>query len=118
MSPYEKNKQNDLLASTAPYFFLPQIYWTCPMEDVDSFEMEFYELVNTPSNNVRSELCGQIQDIMQQSLELHNLTPNTEYLFKVRAINDNGPGQWSDICKVPCLLILRWFGLKFTIQLD
>ena len=44
---------------------------------------------------------------MQQNLELHNLTPNTEYLFKVRAINDNGPGQWSDICKVLYTLFLR-----------
>ena len=69
--------------------------------------MEFYELINSPPNNVRTELCGQIRDIMQQNLELHNLTPNTEYLFKVRAINDNGPGQWSDICKVPCTLFLR-----------
>lgn len=70
--------------------------------------MEFYELITSPPNNVRTELCGQIQDITQQNLELHNLTPNTEYLFKVRAINDNGPGQWSDICKVLCMLFLRW----------
>lgn len=69
--------------------------------------MEFYELITTPPNNVRTELCGQIRDIMQQNLELHNLTPNTEYLFKVRAINDNGPGQWSDICKVLCTYFLR-----------
>lgn len=84
-----------------------QVYWTCPTEDVDAFEMEFYELVTSPPNNVRTELCGQIRDIMQQSLELHNLTPNTEYLFKVRAVNDSGPGQWSDICKVLCTRFLR-----------
>ncbi|XP_055978050.1 tripartite motif-containing protein 42 [Sorex fumeus] len=89
-----------VIYQTLVYPRAAKIYWTCPTEDVDSFEMEFYELVNTPPNNVRTELCGQVQDIMQQSLELHNLTPNTEYLFKVRAINDNGPGQWSDICKV------------------
>ncbi|XP_035133661.1 tripartite motif-containing protein 42 isoform X2 [Callithrix jacchus] len=77
-----------------------KVYWTCPTEDVDSFEMEFYEVITSPPNNVQMELCGQIRDIMQQNLELHNLTPNTEYVFKVRAINDNGPGQWSDICKV------------------
>lgn len=75
--------------------------------------MEFYELINSPPNNVQTELCAQIRDIMQQNLELHNLTPNTEYLFKVRAINDNGPGQWSDICKVPGTLFLSW---KFFIH--
>ncbi|XP_032265092.1 tripartite motif-containing protein 42 [Phoca vitulina] len=89
-----------VIYQTLVYPRAAKVYWTCPTEDVDSFEMEFYELITTPPNNVRTELCGQIRDIMQQSLELHNLTPNTEYLFKVRAINDNGPGQWSDICKV------------------
>ncbi|KAL6038184.1 hypothetical protein STEG23_030952, partial [Scotinomys teguina] len=88
-----------VIYQTLVYPRAAKVYWTCPTEDVDSFEMEFYELVTTPSNNVQTELCGQIRDIMQQNLELHNLTPNTEYLFKVRAINDNGPGQWSDICK-------------------
>ncbi|XP_006900404.1 PREDICTED: tripartite motif-containing protein 42 [Elephantulus edwardii] len=77
-----------------------KIYWTCPMEDVDCFEMEFYETVTHSPDDMQTELCGQIRDIMQQNLELHNLTPNTEYLFKVRAINENGPGQWSDFCKV------------------
>nr|KAF6421435.1 tripartite motif containing 42 [Molossus molossus] len=89
-----------VIYQTLVYPRAAKVYWTCPTEDVDSFEMEFYELVCSPPNNVRTELCGQIRDIMQQSLELHNLTPNTEYLFKVRAINDNGPGQWSDVCKV------------------
>lgn len=89
-------------------FISLQVYWTCPAEDVVSFEMEFYELINSPPNNVQAEFCGQIQDIMQQNVELHNLTPNTEYFFKVRAINNKGPGQWSDICKVLCTLFLRF----------
>ena len=79
--------------------------------------MEFYELVTTPPNNVQTELCGQIRDIMQQNLELHNLTPNTEYLFKVRAINNNGPGQWSDICKVLCIFFFSDFLCKLWMQL-
>ncbi|KAK2498038.1 hypothetical protein MC885_017949 [Smutsia gigantea] len=101
---------------------LPQlVYWTCPAEDMDSFEMEFYELINSPPNSVQTELCGRIQDIMPQTVELHNLTPNTEYLFKVRAINNNGPGQWSDICKVKekkniksaqsCTAMVMFFGI-------
>uniref|UniRef100_A0A8C9A7R6 Tripartite motif containing 42 n=1 Tax=Prolemur simus TaxID=1328070 RepID=A0A8C9A7R6_PROSS len=89
-----------VIYQTLVYPRAAKVYWTCPTEDVDSFEMEFYEVITSPPNNVRTELCGQIQDIMQQNLELHNLTPNTEYLFKVRAINENGPGQWSDVCKV------------------
>nr|BAK62666.1 tripartite motif-containing protein 42 [Pan troglodytes] len=89
-----------VIYQTLVYPRAAKVYWTCPAEDVDSFEMEFYEVITSPPNNVQMELCGQIRDIMQQNLELHNLTPNTEYVFKVRAINDNGPGQWSDICKV------------------
>ncbi|XP_011916668.1 PREDICTED: tripartite motif-containing protein 42 [Cercocebus atys] len=89
-----------VIYQTLVYPRAAKVYWTCPTEDVDSFEMEFYEVITSPPNNVQMELCGQIRDIMQQNLELHNLTPNTEYVFKVRAINDNGPGQWSDICKV------------------
>ncbi|KAI5135964.1 Tripartite Motif-Containing Protein 42 [Manis pentadactyla] len=85
-----------------------KVYWTCPAEDVVSFEVEFYELINSPPNNVQAELCGQIQDIMQQNVELHNLTPNTEYFFKVRAINNKGPGQWSDICK----MLGTWTGME------
>uniref|UniRef100_A0A2K6M3M6 Tripartite motif containing 42 n=1 Tax=Rhinopithecus bieti TaxID=61621 RepID=A0A2K6M3M6_RHIBE len=89
-----------VIYQTLVYPRAAKVYWTCPTEDVDSFEMEFYEVITSPPNNVQMELCGQIRDIMQQNVELHNLTPNTEYVFKVRAINDNGPGQWSDICKV------------------
>ncbi|EHB17691.1 Tripartite motif-containing protein 42 [Heterocephalus glaber] len=89
-----------IIYQTLVYPTAIKVYWTCPAEDVESFEMEFYELVTTPPNSVQTELCGQIWDIMQQSLELHNLTPSTEYMFKIRTINDNGPGQWSDVCKV------------------
>ncbi|XP_039345899.1 tripartite motif-containing protein 42 isoform X2 [Mauremys reevesii] len=78
-----------------------KIYWTCPTEDVDFFNVEFYEVVSvSPDNIVQTQLAGEMHGIKHQNLEIHNLDPNTEYLFKVRAININGPGQWSDICKV------------------
>ncbi|NXS48389.1 TRI42 protein, partial [Balaeniceps rex] len=63
-----------------------KIYWTCPTEDVDFFEAEFYEVADIgPDNIVQTQLAGQLSKIQQQNLEIHNLDPNTEYLFKVRA---------------------------------
>uniref|UniRef100_A0A8D0HTG7 Tripartite motif containing 42 n=1 Tax=Sphenodon punctatus TaxID=8508 RepID=A0A8D0HTG7_SPHPU len=78
-----------------------KIYWTCPTEDVVSFDIDYYEVVDiSPDNVVRTQLAGILQWIKHQNLEIHHLNPNTEYLFKVRAFNSNGPGQWSEICKV------------------
>lgn len=89
-------------------FFSSQIYWTCPIEDVDFFEVEFYEVVGIGSDNiVQTQLDGQLSKIQQQNLEIRNLDPNTEYLFKVRAVNKSGEGEWSEICKV--LYILHIF---------
>lgn len=82
-------------------FFSSQIYWTCPVEDVDFFEVEFYEVVGIgPDNTVQTQLDGKLSKILQQNLEIHNLDSNTEYLFKVRAVNKSGQGEWSESCKV------------------
>ncbi|KFW85319.1 Tripartite motif-containing protein 42 [Phalacrocorax carbo] len=78
-----------------------KIYWTCPTEEVDFFEAEFYEVASIgPDNIVQTQLAGQLSKIQQQNLEIQNLDPNTEYLFKVRAVNASGRGEWSEICKV------------------
>ncbi|XP_034989662.1 tripartite motif-containing protein 42 [Zootoca vivipara] len=81
---------------------LAKIYWTCPTEEVDSFEVAYYEVVDEEAaeNLIQPQLVGVLTGIAQQNLEIHNLTPNTEYLFKVRAVNEYGPGPWSEICKV------------------
>uniref|UniRef100_A0A8C4YHZ9 Tripartite motif containing 42 n=1 Tax=Gopherus evgoodei TaxID=1825980 RepID=A0A8C4YHZ9_9SAUR len=90
-----------IIYQTLVYPRAAKIYWTCPTEDVDFFNVEFYEVVSvSPDNIVQTQLAGELHGIKHQNLEIHNLDPNTEYLFKVRAININGPGQWSDICKV------------------
>uniref|UniRef100_A0A674JGQ7 Tripartite motif containing 42 n=1 Tax=Terrapene triunguis TaxID=2587831 RepID=A0A674JGQ7_9SAUR len=90
-----------IIYQTLVYPRAAKIYWTCPTEDVDFFDVEFYEVVSvSPDNIVQTQLAGELHGIKHQNLEIHNLDPNTEYLFKVRAININGPGQWSDICKV------------------
>ncbi|XP_075793645.1 tripartite motif-containing protein 42 isoform X3 [Pelodiscus sinensis] len=90
-----------IIYQTLVYPRTAKIYWTCPTEDVDFFDVEFYEVVSiSPDNIVQTQLAGELHGIMNQNLELHNLEPNTEYLFKVRAVNVNGPGQWSEICKV------------------
>ncbi|XP_010284826.1 PREDICTED: tripartite motif-containing protein 42 [Phaethon lepturus] len=78
-----------------------KIYWTCPTEEVDFFEVEFYEVAGIgPDNIAQTQLAGQLSKIQQQNLEIHNLDANTEYLFKVRAVNASGRGEWSEICKI------------------
>ncbi|XP_015726702.1 tripartite motif-containing protein 42 [Coturnix japonica] len=78
-----------------------KIYWTCPAEDVDFFEVEFYEVLGiNPDYTVQTQLDGKLSKIQQQNLEIYNLDSNTEYLFKVRAVNKNGQGEWSENCKI------------------
>lgn len=68
---------------------------------MDFFVVEFYEVAGIgPDNIVQTKLAGQLSKIQQQNLEIRNLDPNTEYLFKVRAVNAGGQGEWSEICKV------------------
>nr|XP_056706240.1 tripartite motif-containing protein 42 [Euleptes europaea] len=92
---------NVIIYQTLVYPTAAKIYWTCPTENVDSFEIAYYEVLETAADNlVRTKLIEVIKGIGLQNLEIRNLTPNTEYIFKVRAINAYGPGQWSDVCKV------------------
>uniref|UniRef100_A0A8C6NF09 Uncharacterized protein n=1 Tax=Melopsittacus undulatus TaxID=13146 RepID=A0A8C6NF09_MELUD len=87
-----------LIYQTVVYSRSAKIYWTCPTEEVDFFEVEFYEFARTsPDNIVQTQLAGQLSKIQQQNLEIHNLDPNTGYLFKVRAVNKGGQGDWSKI---------------------
>lgn len=75
---------------------------------MDFFEVEFYEVVGIgPDNTVCTQLDGKLSKIQQQNLEIRNLDSNTEYLFKVRAVNKSGQGEWSESCKV--LYILPMF---------
>ncbi|KAM9614118.1 tripartite motif-containing protein 42 isoform 2-T2 [Morphnus guianensis] len=90
-----------VIYQTVVYLRSAKIYWTCPTEDVDFFEVEFYEVAGIgPDNVVQTKLAGQLSKIQQQNLEIHNLDPNTEYLFKVRAVNASGQGEWSEIYKI------------------
>ncbi|XP_074889365.1 tripartite motif-containing protein 42 isoform X1 [Buteo buteo] len=90
-----------VIYQTVVYLRSAKIYWTCPREDVDFFEVEFYEVAGIgPDNIVQTKLAGQLSKIQQQNLEIHNLDPNTEYLFKVRAVNASGQGEWSEIYKI------------------
>ncbi|KAM9274829.1 LOW QUALITY PROTEIN: tripartite motif-containing protein 42 [Cariama cristata] len=89
-----------VIYQTIVYSRSAKIDWTCPTEDVDFFEAEFYEVAGIgPDNFVQTKLAGQLSK-MQQNLEIHNLDPNTEYLFKVHVVNASGRGEWSEICKM------------------
>ncbi|XP_060098676.1 tripartite motif-containing protein 42 [Heteronotia binoei] len=90
-----------VIYQTLVYPTAAKIYWTCPTENVDSFEIAYYEVLEAAADDlVRTKLIEVITGIGQQNLEIRNLSPNTEYIFKVRAVNAQGPGQWSDVCKV------------------
>ncbi|KAM3834975.1 tripartite motif-containing protein 42 [Vipera latastei] len=91
-----------VIYQTLVYPTIAKLYWTCPTEEVDSFEIAYYELLDEEAAEslIQPQLIGVLTGIVQQNLEIHNLSPNTEYLFKVRAVNDNGPGEWSEVCKV------------------
>uniref|UniRef100_A0A8D2Q3J4 Tripartite motif containing 42 n=1 Tax=Varanus komodoensis TaxID=61221 RepID=A0A8D2Q3J4_VARKO len=91
-----------VIYQTLVYPTVAKIYWTCPTEEVESFQVAYYEVIDegVPEHLIEPQLVGVLTGIVQQNLEIHNLSPNTEYLFKVRAVNENGPGEWSDICKV------------------
>ncbi|NXC44939.1 TRI42 protein, partial [Penelope pileata] len=90
-----------IIYRTVVYPRSAKIYWTCPIEDVDFFEVEFYEVVGTgPDNIVQTQLVGKLSKLQQQNLEIHNLDSNTEYLFKVCAVNRSGQGEWSESSKV------------------
>ncbi|XP_052543124.1 tripartite motif-containing protein 42 [Tympanuchus pallidicinctus] len=90
-----------VIYQTVVYPRSAKIYWTCPIEDVDFFEVEFYEVVGIgPDNTVCTQLDGKLSKIQQQNLEIRNLDSNTEYLFKVRAVNKSGQGEWSESCKI------------------
>uniref|UniRef100_A0A8B9EYF7 Tripartite motif containing 42 n=1 Tax=Amazona collaria TaxID=241587 RepID=A0A8B9EYF7_9PSIT len=100
-----------LIYQTVVYSRSAKIYWTCPTEEVDFFEVEFYEVARTsPDNIVQTQLAGQLSNIQQQNLEIRNLDPDTEYLFKVRAVNQGGQGDWSEICKVLLLRNIAYLG--------
>ncbi|KAM9009069.1 tripartite motif-containing protein 42 [Ara ararauna] len=90
-----------LIYQTVVYSRSAKIYWTCTTEEVDFFEVELYEVARiSPDNIVQTQPAGQLSKIQQQNLEIRNLEPNTEYLFKVRAVNKGGQGDWSEICKI------------------
>ncbi|KAM6257862.1 LOW QUALITY PROTEIN: tripartite motif-containing protein 42 [Porphyrio hochstetteri] len=81
-----------VIHQTVVYSRSAKIYWTCPSEDRDFFEVVCYEVADiSPDNIVQVQLAG--NKIQQQNLEIHNLHPNTECLSKVCAVNTSGQGE-------------------------
>ncbi|XP_063315947.1 tripartite motif-containing protein 42-like [Pelobates fuscus] len=79
-----------------------KLFWTAPPEIVDWYDVEFQEITNSDWSGSQhfGDLTGKINGIKRQSIELHNLAPNTELLFRVRGVNLAGEGEWCEIIKI------------------
>ncbi|KAM8953161.1 tripartite motif-containing protein 42 [Pelodytes ibericus] len=79
-----------------------KIYWTSPPETVDFYDVEFQEFSDADSTDSKhmGDLIGKIYGIKKQNVELHNLSPSSEYIFRVRGVNLAGEGEWSEVMKI------------------
>ncbi|XP_029473085.1 tripartite motif-containing protein 42 [Rhinatrema bivittatum] len=86
---------------TVAYPTAAKVFWAPPQEEVDFYDAEFQEVFSDKTEEFPTgDLIGKMFGIKQQSMELHNLSPNGEYLFRVRAVNSAGKGDWSEVLKI------------------
>ncbi|XP_048357608.1 fibronectin type III domain-containing protein 8 [Sphaerodactylus townsendi] len=69
-----------------------ELSWTGPCNGdlVSFYELRLQEAKQTGQHNIIKWFCSQTEE------HLENLTPGTQYLFRVRALNVAGTGKWSE----------------------
>ncbi|XP_030071511.1 tripartite motif-containing protein 42 [Microcaecilia unicolor] len=86
---------------TIAYPTAAKVFWTTPDDDVEFYDAEFHEVLpDKPEDCSIGDFSGNMSGIKQQCMELHNLSPSGEYLFRVRAVNSTGKGEWSEVLKL------------------
>lgn len=63
----------------------------------ETYEIEY---VNEKDDFDGSDQPKSVSGIEYTNYEIHNLTTGLEYFFRVRAVNDSGESEWSDISSV------------------
>uniref|UniRef100_A0A4W3JIC7 Fibronectin type-III domain-containing protein n=1 Tax=Callorhinchus milii TaxID=7868 RepID=A0A4W3JIC7_CALMI len=80
-----------------------KVRWTFPMEEqsVNFFELQFQEIVSIDREMaIPQDQAGVFSGIRHNNFTATNLNSNSEYLFRVRAVNAAGKGEWSQPYKI------------------